>query len=292
MKSRITVVGAAIVKEGKLLALRRADGNDEVIHKFEFVGGKVEEGETPEEALKRECIEELSLEVEVGDLLNTIEYDYPNTSVCLSVYFVKPLSDYKLKVHEEERWFDCAKLDTADWDPADKAFLNTLKTGYSKTLTASGEEDFKTVGALASEIMRETYEHISPDGLIDYILGAYLTPEKIQKSVSENGYTFKILYLNGEAAGFYSYCPAKNYRGDFSEGTYVSKLYIKKFARGKRFASKIFASLTRPLYLTVKRDNVHAINVYKHCGFKILENVKTDLGNGYFSDDFLMVLGK
>ena len=63
MKSRITVVGAAIVKEGKLLALRRADGNDEVIHKFEFVGGKVEEGETPEEALKRECIEELSLEV-------------------------------------------------------------------------------------------------------------------------------------------------------------------------------------------------------------------------------------
>ena len=55
MKTHINVVGAAIVKDGKLLALRRADGNEEVIHKFEFVGGKVEEGETPEQALIREC---------------------------------------------------------------------------------------------------------------------------------------------------------------------------------------------------------------------------------------------
>lgn len=292
MKSRITVVGAAIVKEGKLLALRRADGNDEVIHKFEFVGGKVEAGETPEQALKRECMEELSLEVEVGDLLNTIEYDYPNTSVCLSVYFVKPLSDYELKVHEEERWFDCDKLDPSDWAPADKAFLGTLKKGYFKILCAQTQEDFKTVNAIAAEVMHETYDPITSEGQIDYMLNLYLTPEAIQKSIAENSYSYRLLYLNGEAVGFYAYCPAINYRKSLDEGIYLSKLYIKKFARGKRLASKIFASLNRPLYLTVKRDNVKAINVYKHCGFKIFESVKTDIGSGYILDDFLMTIGK
>ncbi|MDE7305773.1 MAG: NUDIX domain-containing protein, partial [Clostridia bacterium] len=69
MKPRLNVVGAAIIKEGKVLALRRSHGNESIIHKFEFVGGKIEEGETPEEALASECMEELSLENEVGVLL-------------------------------------------------------------------------------------------------------------------------------------------------------------------------------------------------------------------------------
>lgn len=73
MKNRIEVVGAAIVKDGRILALRRSDGIDQVKHKFEFAGGKVEKGETHYQALMRECMEELSLEIEVGDFLNKIE---------------------------------------------------------------------------------------------------------------------------------------------------------------------------------------------------------------------------
>ena len=136
MKPHLNVVAAAIVKQGKLLALRRADGNEQVIHKFEFVGGKVEEGETPQEALIRECKEELSLDIEVGDMLNKIDYEYPKTSVTLSVYFVKPLSDYKLSVHEEERWIDCSALEATDWAPADKGFLSTLKKGCTSLRVA------------------------------------------------------------------------------------------------------------------------------------------------------------
>ena len=82
MKNRIIVVGAAIVKDGQVLALRRADGIDEVKHKFEFVGGKVEEGETPQEALIRECREELSLEIEVGDLIYRCAFRSISSSCC------------------------------------------------------------------------------------------------------------------------------------------------------------------------------------------------------------------
>lgn len=291
MKPHITVVGAAIVKDGKLLALRRADGNDEVIHKFEFVGGKVEEGETPEQAIIRECREELLLEIEVLGILNTIEYDYPNTSVNLSVYFVRPLSDYKLNVHEEERWFDCSDIDPAEWAPADKAFLGSLKKGHTSTRFAQTQEDFEVINKIATEVMHETYDSITAPGQVDYMLNLNLIPPVI-KSNAENGYTYKLIYLNGEAVGFYAFCPAGIYNRNLNGGTYLSKLYLRKFARGKRIASKIFASLSRPVYLTVKRDNISAINVYKHCGFRILQNISTDIGGGYILEDFLMVLNK
>lgn len=292
MKSRIIVVGAAIVKEGKLLALRRADGIDEVIHKFEFAGGKVEEGETPEEALIRECREELSLEVEVGELLNTIEYDYPNTSVCLSVYFAKPLSDYKLTVHEEERWIDCSLLDPSEWAPADKPFISSLKKGYVRAVKAKTAEDFKTINSIAYEVMHETYDSSINEESVDYIINNNLTPEIMQGKIDEKGYIYKLICLNGESVGFVAFCPAKIYNPELVNGTFLSKLYVRKFARGKKITSKILSILNRPLYLTVKQDNNLALNIYKHCGFKILKNVTTDIGNGNFADDYLMVLGK
>lgn len=292
MKSRIIVVGAAIVKDGKLLALRRAYGNEEVIHKFEFAGGKVEEGETPEEALIRECREELSLEVEVGELLNTIEYDYPNTSVCLSVYFAKPLSDYKLTVHEEERWMDCDKLDPSEWAPADKPFISSLKKGYVRTVKAKTAEDFKAINLIAYEVMHETYDSSIQKEGVDYIINNNLTPEIIKERAEGKCYIYKLICLNGEAVGFMTFCPAKIYNPEFISGTFLSNLYVRKFARGKKITSRILTILNRPLYLKVKKDNNLALNIYKHCGFKILKSVTTDIGNGMFAEDYLMVLGK
>ncbi len=291
MKTRITVVGAAIVKDGKLLALRRADGNEEVIHKFEFAGGKVEEGETPCQALERECMEELSMKVEVGELLNTLEYDYPSTSVRLSVYFVKPLSDYKLTVHEEDKWFDFSSLDASEWAPADKPFLSSLKKGYVKNVKAESEKDFKCVYDIACEVMHETYDGIIKSEAVDYIINIQLTPEIMAERTKEKGYTYNLICLNGEEVGFTAYCPASSYDPALGAGTFLSKLYIKKFARGKKIASKVFAGLNRPLYLTVKQDNNLAVSIYKHCGFKILRSVTTDIGNGATAEDFLMVLG-
>lgn len=292
MKPRINVVGAAIIKDGKLLALRRAYGEESVNHLFEFAGGKVEKGETPEEALIRECREELSLEIEVRDLLGTIEYDYPQANVTLSVYFVKPLSGYELRVHEEEKWIECGKLDASEWAPADKSFLGTLIKGYSKARVAATEHDFRNIQRIASEVMHETFDSTVPDGQVDYMINRSLTPEAIKKNIDEKEYTYKVVYFNGEAAGFAAYCPAKYYDPTFTEGTFLSKAYFKKFARGKRQFFKLLSSLTRPVYLTVKKDNLTAINIYKHYGFKILKSVKQDIGGGYFMDDFLMILEK
>lgn len=291
MKPHINVVGAAIVKNGKLLALRRALGEDSGNLLYEFAGGKVENGETNEEALIRECREELALEIEVCDLLGTIGYDYPQTNVTLSVYLVKPLSDYELLAHEEEKWIDCDKLDASEWAPADKSFLGILVKGYAKTRIAETERDFENIRSIAYDVMHEVFDPLTPEGQVDYMLEKFLSPDAIKKNVAEKEYVYKVIYFNGEAAGFAAYCPASHYDPSFTEGTFLAKLYFRKFARGKRLAFKLLASLPLPAYLTVKKDNLNAVNVYKHFGFKILKSLKEDIGGGYFMDDFLMALG-
>lgn len=292
MKPHIKVVGAAIVKDGKLLALRRAYGDAAVINKYEFVGGKINEGETPEQALIRECKEELSLDIEVNDLLNTIDYDYPQTTVTLSIYFVTPLSKYEIKFHNEESWIDIDKIDPSLWAPADRYFLGNLKNGYTKTMVAKTEKDFEDIKNIAKEVMHETYDNTTPQGQIDYMLDKFLTKEAIENSIREQEYTYKVIHLNGEAMGFFAYCPACKCNPNYLKGTYFSKVYIKKYARGKKFLGKIISSLPRPIYISVKKDCQNAINIFKHYGFKMQESVKIDIGNGYYMDDFLMVFGK
>lgn len=292
MKPRFNVVGAAVVKGGKVLALRRSDGNESVIHKFEFVGGKIEEGETPQEALKRECMEELSLEIEVGERLSTVEYEYSDYSVVLSVYCAKPLSDYKVKIHEEEKWVSYNELDAKEWAPADREFLRILKKGFIKSHKADSWMDFAEISHIADCVMHQTFDENSPDGQVDYVIDKFLTPDAIKNNIDEKEYTYNIINLNGEAAGFYAYCPAKYFDPSMSEGVFLSKLYLMDFARGKRISTKVLHSLRRPIYLTVKRDNTKAISVYKHYGFKIVKSVTNDIGQGYMIDDFIMVLNK
>lgn len=288
MKNRIIVVGAAIVKEGQILALRRADGIDEVKHKFEFVGGKVEKGETPQQALIRECMEELSLEIEVGDLLNKIDYDYPNLSVCLSVYFVKPLSGFELKVHEEARWMDCRELDTVEWAPADRAFLNTIKKGFIKYRNATTEEDISIISEIADKVVADTYAQFSTSEMTDHVLKTIFSSKNVTDEINK-GNAYTIVNLNCEDAGFLMYSNASDYDSELGGGTYVAHMYLKEFARNKKIATKFLSNLPHPVYLKINRDNT-AVNVLKHCGFKILQTVTTDLGDGYSEEDFLMIL--
>ena len=292
MKPRINVVGAAIIKEGKLLALRRAHGNESIIHKFEFVGGKIEEGETPEQALARECMEELSLETEVGDLLNTVEYEYPDNTIVLSVYFVRPLSDFVLKEHEESRWLTPSEVEPDDWAPADREFLQIFMAGYVSTRTAKGDNDFDFIRYVAHTVMHESLDGITPEGQVDYMVKLFFSPDAIEACIAEQQYSYKIVLLNGEPAGFYSYCPAKYFDTTATDGTFLSKLYILDFARGKGIWTKVVSTLRRPVYLTVKRDDAAVLNICKHCGFRIVQTVVNDIGGGYSMDDFVMVLGK
>ena len=88
---------------------------------WEFPGGKIEEGETPEEALVREIKEELAADIIVGDLLATIEYDYPKFHLSMDCFWAElaPNSDVVLLEHEASKWLSIDEIDTVDWLPAD-----------------------------------------------------------------------------------------------------------------------------------------------------------------------------
>ena len=114
----INVVAAVIMKEGKVFATQRGYG--EFKDGWEFPGGKVEAGESPEEALRREIREELEVEVNVGDLIDTIEYDYPAFHLSMKCYActIAGGSPHLLE-HEVARWLTADHLDSVAWLPAD-----------------------------------------------------------------------------------------------------------------------------------------------------------------------------
>ena len=114
----INVVAAVIMKEGKVFATQRRYG--EFKDGWEFPGGKVEAGESPEEALCREIREELEVEVNVGDLIDTIEYDYPAFHLSMKCYActIAGGSPHLLE-HEAARWLTAGQLDSVAWLPAD-----------------------------------------------------------------------------------------------------------------------------------------------------------------------------
>lgn len=126
---KLHVVGAAIVEGGKVLAAKRGESKYKyVAHKYEFVGGKVEEGESETEALVREVREELSAEIEVTGHFIRIGHTYPDFEIELSVYFCKLLSGYRITEHESLCWLPVAELNANEWAPADAPAVEKLKT--------------------------------------------------------------------------------------------------------------------------------------------------------------------
>lgn len=117
----IEVVAAVIISDGQVFATQRGYG--EWKDWWEFPGGKMEEGETPEEALKREIREELSAEISVGELLTTVEYDYPKFHLTMHCYRCTLLSSLTLIEHEAAKWLAKAELNTVKWLPADELVI-------------------------------------------------------------------------------------------------------------------------------------------------------------------------
>lgn len=97
---------------------------------WEFPGRKIEEGETPKEALKREIMEELDTEISVGELIDTIEYDYPEFHLSMDCFWCETVSgDLVLKEHEAAEWLDKEMLYSVDWLPADVLLIEKIKAG-------------------------------------------------------------------------------------------------------------------------------------------------------------------
>ena len=121
----IEVVAAIIIKSNQVFATQRGYG--EWKGWWEFPGGKIESGECPQEALKREIREELDAEISVGELLDTIEWDYPTFHLTMHCYICSLESDsIHLNEHESSAWLTKETLNSVKWLPADLALLKKI----------------------------------------------------------------------------------------------------------------------------------------------------------------------
>ena len=123
----VEVVAAIIIKDNHIFATQRGYG--EWIDWWEFPGGKMEPGETPENALKREILEELSTEISIDEFLCTVEYDYPKFHLTMHCYLCSLLTEaLHLNEHEAAKWLSKNELNSVKWLPADKIIIEKLES--------------------------------------------------------------------------------------------------------------------------------------------------------------------
>jgi len=133
MKKHVQVAAALIFQDGKLLATKRGDSPyPYVAHKYEFAGGKIEQGERGEDAVKRELKEELDMDVCVGNLYASDTYEYPDFIITLWLYECEMRSAFVLKEHEAYAWIAPKDLSEEEWAPADADILGTLKRVFGE----------------------------------------------------------------------------------------------------------------------------------------------------------------
>lgn len=121
----VRVVAAVIRDKDKIFATARGYGD--LKGGWEFPGGKIEAGETPETALKREIMEELDVEIAVGELIDTIEYDYPTFHLSMDCFWCEIVSgEIVLKEAEAARWLTKETLDSVEWLPADITLIEKI----------------------------------------------------------------------------------------------------------------------------------------------------------------------
>ena len=124
---QIEVVAAIIYKDEAYFATQRGYGEFEGM--WEFPGGKIEPGESSEDALKREIQEELGIDITIDKFLCTIEYDYPSFHLTMHCYICSiEAGEIVLREHKSARWLTTETLNKVEWLPADKELLEKLRT--------------------------------------------------------------------------------------------------------------------------------------------------------------------
>lgn len=124
----VAAITKAVNKNGETIIFATQRGYGELKGGWEFPGGKIEEGETPQEALRREIMEELETEIIVGELIDTIEYDYPTFHLSMDCFWAEIISgDLVLKEHEAAKWLTKEELGDVDWLPADITLIEKIR---------------------------------------------------------------------------------------------------------------------------------------------------------------------
>lgn len=124
----VAAITKSVNEKGETIIFATQRGYGDLKGGWEFPGGKIEEGETPQEALKREIMEELETEITVGELIDTIEYDYPTFHLSMDCFWAEIVSgDLVLTEHKAAKWLTKDELDSVDWLPADITLIGKIR---------------------------------------------------------------------------------------------------------------------------------------------------------------------
>lgn len=125
MMNTIKVVAAVIKDKDRVLATQRGYGDYK--DWWEFPGGKIEQGETPQQALRREISEELDIEIDVGEYITTVEYDYPKFHLSMDCFWAAISGgEITLIEHESAEWVPLSELTEVEWLPADRIVVDRI----------------------------------------------------------------------------------------------------------------------------------------------------------------------
>ena len=155
----------------------------------------------------------------------------------------------------------------------------------------SCDADIRALAALATEIWHEYFTAIISKEQIDYMVEKFQSYPVLKKAIEEENYTYFLAYEEGAMIGFCGVKPEK-------DRLFLSKLYLHKKARGKGLSSillKRAISFAREqdkkaIYLTCNKFNQHSLDVYRAKGFKDIDSVQTDIGQGFIMDDYILQL--
>ncbi|MGI6256388.1 MAG: GNAT family N-acetyltransferase [Acutalibacter sp.] len=150
-----------------------------------------------------------------------------------------------------------------------------------------------TLTTIAQQVWHETFDPILEPGQTDYMIDKFQSDHAVKDQMAHQNYRYYLAKLDGRYAGFVGFAPW--YEGQ--EEMYLSKVYLLSECRGQGVTRKFFDLVeeeTRKeglhkIRLTVNKYNTHAYQVYQHYGYENVESVKTDIGSGYYMDDYVMV---